>query len=79
MSTKLTISDMADLIIIITFFSIGFTAFMYLFIDSLQDIARWVRALRKARKERKAQKLKDREQDQTDEPEQTEEQGQTAE
>ena len=47
-------SQMADMIIVISFFSVGFTAFLYLVVDTILDMISGIKAKRKARKERKA-------------------------
>ncbi len=59
MDTPLTLSKMADMIIVICFFSIGFSAFLYLLMNTIHEIADWIRAIRKARKERKRQSQSD--------------------
>ena len=53
-SNTITISQLADLIIVISFFSVGFTAFLYLVVDTILDMISGIKAKRKARKERKA-------------------------
>ena len=50
----MTLSRMADMIIVISFFSVGFTAFLYLVVDTILDMISGIKARRKARKERKA-------------------------
>ena len=54
METPMTLSRMADMIIVISFFSVGFTAFLYLVVDTILDMISGIKARRKARKERKA-------------------------
>ena len=53
-SNTITLSQMADMIIVISFFSIGFTAILYLVVDTILDMISGIKAKRKARKERKA-------------------------
>ena len=53
-SNTITVSQMADMIIVISFFSIGFTAILYLVIDTILDMISGIKAKRKVRKERKA-------------------------
>lgn len=57
METPMTLSRMADMIIVISFFSVGFTAFLYLVVDTILDMISGIKARRKARKERKAKEL----------------------
>lgn len=57
METPMTLSRLADMIIVISFFSVGFTAFLYLVIDTIMDMISGIKARRKARKERKAKEL----------------------
>ena len=56
-SNTITVSQMADMIIIISFFSVGFTAFLYLVVDTILDMISGIKAKRKVRKERKAKEL----------------------
>ena len=56
-SNTISLSQMADMIIVISFFSVGFTAFLYLVIDTIMDMISGIKARRKARKERKAKEL----------------------
>ena len=53
-SNTITLSQMADMIIVISFFSVGFTAFLYLVVDTILDMISGIKAKRKGRKERKA-------------------------
>ena len=53
----MTLSRLADMIIVISFFSVGFTAFLYLVVDTIMDMVSGIKARRKARKERKAKEL----------------------
>jgi hypothetical protein len=53
-SNTITLSQMADMIIVISFFSVGFTAFLYLVVDTMLDMISGIKAKRKVRKERKA-------------------------
>ena len=53
-SNTITLSQMADMIIVISFFSIGFTAILYLVIDTILDMISGIKARRSVRKERKA-------------------------
>ena len=53
-SNTITVSQMADMIIVISFFSVGFTAFLYVVVDTILDMISGIKAKRKARKERKA-------------------------
>ena len=53
-SNTISLSQMADMIIVISFFSVGFTAFLYLVVDTILDMVSGIKAKRKARKERKA-------------------------
>ena len=53
-SNTITVSQMADMIIVISFFSVGFTAFLYLVVDTILDMISGIKAKRKARKEHKA-------------------------
>ena len=53
-SNTISLSQMADMIIVISFFSVGFTAFLYLVVDTILDTISGIKAKRKARKERKA-------------------------
>jgi len=53
-SNTITLSQMADMIIVISFFSVGFTAFLYLVVDTILDMISGIKAKRKVRKERKA-------------------------
>ena len=53
-SNTITLSQMADMIIVISFFSVGFTAFLYLVVDTILDMISGIKAKRKIRKERKA-------------------------
>lgn len=53
-SNTITLSQMADMIIVISFFSVGFTAFLYLVVDTILDMISGIKAKRKARKEHKA-------------------------
>jgi len=53
-SNTISLSQMADMIIVISFFSVGFTAFLYLVVDTILDMISGIKAKRKARKERKA-------------------------
>ena len=57
METPMTLSRMADMIIVISFFSVGITAFLYLVVDTILDMVSGIKARRKARKERKAKEL----------------------
>ena len=57
MENTVTLSQMADMIIVISFFSVGFTAFLYLVVDTILDMVSGIKARRKARKERKAKEL----------------------
>ena len=57
METPMTLSRLADMIIVISFFSVGFTAFLYLVVDTIMDMISGIKARRKARKERKAKEL----------------------
>ena len=52
-SNTITLSQMADMIIVISFFSVGFTAFLYLVVDTILDMISGIKAKRKVRKERK--------------------------
>ena len=54
MEETMTLSQVADMIIVISFFSVGFTAFLYLVVDTILDMISGIKAKRKARKERKA-------------------------
>ena len=56
-SNTITISQLADLIIVACFFIAGFTAFLYLVIDTIMDLISGIRAKRKVRRERKAKEL----------------------
>ena len=56
-SNTISLSQMADMIIVISFFSVGFTAFLYLVVDTILDMVSGIKARRKARKERKAKEL----------------------
>ena len=53
-SNTISLSQMADMIIVISFFSVGFTAFLYLVVDTILDMSSGIKAKRKARKECKA-------------------------
>ena len=53
-SSTITISQLADMIIVISFFSVGFTAFLYLVVYTILDMISGIKAKRKVRKERKA-------------------------
>ena len=53
-SNTITLSQMADMIIVISFFSVGFTAFLYLVVDTILDMISGIKAKRKVRKEREA-------------------------
>ena len=53
-SNTISLSQMADMIIVISFFSVGFTAFLYLVVDTILDMISGIKAKRKARKDRKA-------------------------
>ena len=53
-SNTISLSQMADMIIVISFFSVGFTAFLYLVVDTILDMISGIKAKRKVRKERKA-------------------------
>ena len=53
-SNTISLSQMADMIIVISFFSVGFTAFLYLVVDTILDMISGIKAKRKARKEHKA-------------------------
>ena len=53
-SNTITLSQMADMIIVISFFSVGFTAFLYLVVDTILDMISGIKAKRKAGKEHKA-------------------------
>ena len=53
-SSTITLSQMADMIIVISFFSVGFTAFLYLVVDTILDMISGIKAKRRARKEHKA-------------------------
>ena len=53
-SNTITLSQMADMIIVISFFSVGFTAFLYVVVDTILDMISGIKAKRKVRKERKA-------------------------
>ena len=57
METPMTLSRMADMIVVISFFSVGFTAFLYLVVDTILDMISGIKARRKARKERKAKEV----------------------
>lgn len=57
MEIPMTLSRLADMIIVISFFSVGFTAFLYLVVDTIMDMISGIKARRKARKERKAKEL----------------------
>ena len=57
METPMTLSRMADMIIVISFFSVGFTAFLYLVVDTILDMISGIKARRRVRKERKAKEL----------------------
>ncbi len=54
METPMTLSRMADMIIVISFFSVGFTAFLYLVVDTILDMISGIKARRKVRRECKA-------------------------
>ena len=56
-SNTITLSQMADMIIVISFFSVGFTAFLYLVVDTILDMVSGIKARRKVRKERKGKEL----------------------
>lgn len=56
-SSTISLSQMADMIIVISFFTVGFTAFLYLVIDTIMDLISGIRAKRKVRRERKAKEL----------------------
>lgn len=56
-SNTISISQLADMIIVISFFTVGFTAFLYLVIDTIMDLISGIRAKRKVRRERKAKEL----------------------
>lgn len=56
-SNTISISQLADMIIVISFFTVGFTAFLYLVIDTIMDLISGIRAKRKVRKERKEKAL----------------------
>ena len=53
-SNTITLSQMADMIIVISFFSVGFTAFLYLVVDTILDMISGIKAKRRARKEHRA-------------------------
>ena len=53
-SNTITVGQMADMIIVISFFSIGFTAILYLVIDTILDMISGIKARRRVRKERRA-------------------------
>ncbi len=57
METPMTLSRLADMIIVISFFSVGFTAFLYLVVDTILDMVSGIKARRKVRKERKTKEL----------------------
>ena len=57
METPMTLSRLADMIIVISFFSVGFTAFLYLVVDTIMDMVSGIKARRKVRKERKTKEL----------------------
>ncbi len=67
METKMTLSKLADIIIIISFFSVGLSAFFYLLIETVGYITDDIRDRRKAKKERKEaqKKLQEPEQQST--------------
>jgi len=56
-SNTISLSQMADMIIVISFFSVGFTAFLYLVVDTILDMISGIKARRRVRKERKAKEL----------------------
>lgn len=56
-SNTISISQMADMIIVISFFTIGFTAFLYIVVDTIMDMISGIKAKRMVRKERKAKEL----------------------
>ena len=56
-SSTISLSQMADMIIVISFFSVGFTAFLYLVVDTILDMISGIKARRRVRKERKAKEL----------------------
>ena len=53
-SNTITLSQMADMIMVISFFSVGFTAFLYLVVDTILDMISGIKAKRKGRKKHKA-------------------------
>lgn len=55
-SSTITISQLADMIIIISFFTIGFSAFLSIIIEGIHDFITWIRKKRKARKELEKEK-----------------------
>ena len=57
METPMTLSRLADMIIVISFFSVGFTAFLYLVVDTILDMVSGIKARRKVRKERETKEL----------------------
>ena len=57
MENTVTLSQMADMIIVISFFTIGFTAFLYIVVDTIMDMISGIKAKRMVRKERKAKEL----------------------
>ena len=56
-SNTISISQMTDMIIVISFFTIGFTAFLYIVVDTIMDMISGIKAKRMVRKERKAKEL----------------------
>jgi membrane protein insertase Oxa1/YidC/SpoIIIJ len=49
---------MADMIIVISFFTVGFTSFLYIMIETVLDLKTTIKLKRKMRKEREAEAQK---------------------
>ena len=65
MNSTISVSKMADMIIVISFFTVGFTSFLYIMIETVLDLKTTIRLKRKMRKEREAEAQKKAEEPET--------------
>ena len=65
MNSTISVSKMADIIIVTSFFTVGLTSFLYIMIETVLDLKTTIKLKRKMRKEREAEAQKKAEEPET--------------
>ena len=65
MNSTISVSKMADIIIVTSFFTVGLTSFLYIMIEAVLDLKTTIRLKRKMRKDREAEAQKKAEEPET--------------